>query len=159
MRTLKYPDQQAQAAAELEAWAGVGKKKRKSAGPDPEKSRKELAGMMLAGDYSKATATHLVALYEWCHEQIYGVRPAELSTRAAWKQVSFAASKLMKEQFKGDAVAVIDFIRWTWRREKGREDARRAGRNAHIGRVGWRLQFAMRYLVTDYRVETVRSGG
>lgn len=158
MRTLKYPDAAAQAAAELEAWAGVGKKK-PSRGPDPEKARKELAGMMLDGDYSKATATHLVALYEWCHEQIYGVRPSEIGTRAAWKQATFAASKLMRDEFRDDAPAVVDFIRWTWRREKGREDARRAGRNAHIGRVGWRLQFAMRYLVTDYRVDRARSGG
>lgn len=157
MRRLKYTEETA-AAATLEEWAGVGKKKAPSRGPDPEKARAELAEMMLASDYSKATATHLVALYEWCHERIYGVRPTEIGTRAAWKQVAFAAGKIMREEFRGDPVAVVDFVRWTWRREKGREDARRAGRNTNIGRVGWRLQFAMRYLVTDYRIDAARSG-
>lgn len=159
MRKLKYPDSAAQAAAELEAWAGVGKKKPASRGPDPDKARAQLAEMMLAGSYDKATPTHLVALYEWCHEKVYGVRPSELSTRAAWKTVTFAASKLMRDEFRGSAPAVVDFIRWSWKREAGRERARRAGSNVHVGRLGWRLQFAMRYLVTDYRVDLARTGG
>lgn len=157
MRTLKYPNEQEQAAASIEAWAGVGKKKPKSRGPDPEKAREELGVMMLSGSFERATPVHLVALYEWCHEKVYGVRPSELSPRAAWKTATFAAAKLVKDEFAGKAPAAVDFIRWAWKREAGRERDRREGRNATVGRLGWRLQFSMRYLITDYRIAVARG--
>lgn len=162
MRRLKYPTaeaaQAAEAAAALEAFAGVGKPKRKPS-IDPERYRKELRGMLAEDTLAKATPAHLVALYEYAHENVYGVRPAELSTRAVWRTAMFSAARLLREEFNGEASLCVDFIRWTWKREKAREHARRKGTNASIGRIGWRLQFVTRHLVTDYRVDVARSGG
>ncbi len=159
-RRLKYPDagqaQAAQAAASLETWAKVGKKPKKRPLPKPERARGEFRAMLTAGDFSTATPTHLVALYEWCHEQIYGVLPAELNAKA-WLMACGHARRLIDEEFKGDVAATIDFIRWTWKREAGREKARRAGTNPNIGRIGWRLQFVTRFLVTDYRLDVARG--
>lgn len=148
----------AKAAADLELFAGVGKKRSKPAGLNPDKARAEVSAMLAAGDFDKAKPMHLVALYEWCHEQVYGVAPAEFATKAAWKPALFAASKLTREEFRGSASATVDFIRWTWAREKSREHARRTGRNESTGRIGWRLQFVTRHLVTDYRIEIARGG-
>ncbi len=161
MRRLKYPSPEAAAAAEaeaqLESFAGVGKPRRKAAGPDPDKARSELREMLTHSDFGKASATHLVALYEWCHEQVYGARPAEIEKRTAWKMVVFAASRMIRDDFGGDVAEVIAFIRWTWQREKARERARRAQPDSRVGRIGWRLQFVTKYLLTDYRIAKARG--
>lgn len=169
-RRLKYPTPEAiaeaerrqaeatTAAANLEAFAGVGKKRRKVISFDPERAREEVRAMLKSNDFGAARPMHLVALYEWCHEQVYGVRPAEFAKKATWTPALFAASRLVRDEFRDSPSAAVDFIRWTWAREKGREAARRAGRNENMGRIGWRLQFVTRHLVTDYRIEIVRGG-
>lgn len=155
-RRLLYPgatpaDVAAEQVAEL-----VGTKRRRSP-PSPDKFRTELRGMLAGGDFDGAKPSHLVALYEWCHEQVYGVRPLELDNREVWKHATFAAAKLIKEEFRGDAKAAIEFVRWTWRREKWRESRRVDGISPSVGRIGWRLQFAHRHFVTDYRIDLARG--
>lgn len=149
----------AAAASNLEAFVGVGKKKRrKSSALDTDRAREEVRAMLSTNDFNGVRPLHLVALYEWCHEQVYGVRPAEFAKKAAWRPALFAASKLTREEFRDSGAAVVDFIRWTWTRERAREAARRAGRNESTSRIGWRLQFVTRHLVTDYRIEIARGG-
>jgi len=156
MRKLKYTEAEV-AAVQLEEWAGVGKKKpTRKRGPDPAKARRELAEMMLSGKYDSATPMHFVALYEWCHERIYGVPLAELAKRAAWSGPVFAAARMLKDDFTGDPTKMVDYVRWAWKREAGREAMRRAGRNANVGRLGWRLLFGP-YVLTDYRIEVARG--
>jgi hypothetical protein len=161
MRRLKYRTPEEVAAAEAEAaieqFAGVGKK-RKTRTLDPERAREELRGYLVKGDFTGATPKHLAALYEWCHEQVYGVRPSEMATRVIWTRVVFAAAKMLKDDFAGDMGATIAFIRWTWQRERERERARRAGRDNSNFRIGWRIQFVTKHLVTDYRIANARQG-
>ncbi len=161
MRRLKYPTEDAARAAEaadaLVAFVGVGKKKSPPRF-NQDKARKELREMLTEGEFTQAKSLHFVALYEWAHEQVYGVLPAEFSTKTTWKSAMFAASKLLKDEFAGDPTKMVDYIRWTWKREKSREVARRQGKNPNIGRLGWRLQFVTRHLVTDYRIDLARGG-
>jgi len=134
----------------------VGKVKKPRA-PNKAKVREQLREMVLSSDFASATASHLVALYEWCHEQVYGAKPSELDAGDAWKMATFAAARLAKDEFGGEFQRAIEFVRWTWQREKAREHARRTGRNDSVGRIGWRLQFVTRHLVTDYRIDMARK--
>lgn len=134
----------------------VGKPKKPRA-PNKAKVREQLREMLVSNDFGAATASHLVALYEWCHEQVYGARPSEMDAGDAWKLATFSAARLVKDEFNGDFQRAIEFVRWTWQREKAREQARRTGRNSSVGRIGWRLQFVTRHLVTDYRIDMARA--
>ena len=156
-RRLLYPGagDAAEALSEL-----VGKMKPKRArGPSLVKARVEVRAMLADGDFSNARPTHLVALYEWCHEQVYGVRPLEMEQGDNWKMAVFAAARLVKHEFRDDMAATVEFVRWTWRRERWREGKRRETNQAigSVGRIGWRLQFVQRHLVTDYRIDLARS--
>lgn len=153
-RRLLYADDAAVAAQVLTELVGTKRKRR--SGPKPDKARAEVRVMLADGCFDEARPTHLVALYEWCHEQVYGVLPAELAQGETWKHATFAASKLVATEFRGDIKATVEFIRWTWRRERWREGKRREGTSESVGRIGWRLQFVQRHLVTDYRIDLAR---
>lgn len=149
----------AEAAAALERFAGVDTKRKRRVQPiDLDRARVEIADMRNRQSFDAARPLHMVALYEWCHEQVYGVRPAELSTKATWRAAMFAAGRLMQDEFRGSPVALVDFIRWTWVREKQREKQRRHDPACAMGRIGWRLQFVTKHLVTDYRISIAREG-
>ena len=111
--------------------------------------------MVDAGDFAGAKVAHLVALYRWCHERVYEVDPEEL-TGETWVTATKCAGQLVRNAFGGDLGAAIDFLRWTWRREEGREKWRREnGRDGR--RITWRDQFAAKYLITDYRLARARD--
>lgn len=153
-RRLIYTDDAAATAAQaLTDFVGKAPKKR---APSPAKAREQVKAMLADGNFDAAKASHLVALYEWCHEQVYGVLPAELTQGENWKMAVFAASKLVKSQFNESVKDAIGFIQWTWKRERYREKMRREGRSDSVGRIGWRLQFVHRHLVTDYFVDKNR---
>lgn len=102
--------------------------------------------------WQKAEPRHLVALYAYLHEQVYGVAPEEL-TRAPleWLGAVSAATKLLREEFGDDPVQAVEWVRWVWVREK-----RGCDRRAKVGetsdfRIGWRYMFCRRSLVVDYR--------
>lgn len=113
-----------------------------------DKLRVETKTFVDSRDFSRANSGHLVALYAACHVDVYGVEAGELLDPKAWALATIKASRLTNTYFEGSAQKVVDFIRWTWAREKKRgptaEDV--------IGprRIGWQLQFAPT-LVTDYR--------
>lgn len=103
-----------------------------------------------------AEPRHLVALYAWCHEQVYGVAPAEL-VGYAWAGAVSAALALVRNEFRGDVPSAVDFLRWVWARERERESWRRRNRPDGGGsRIGWRLQFG-RAMLTDYRIYLARK--
>lgn len=107
--------------------------------------------------WASAQPKHLVALYSLLHEQVYGVAPVEL--KDVWKGVVSAAKGMLEKEFNGDAKAFIEFIRWTWRRERAREVHRQKENAGHMqaSRIGWALQFKSRAMLTDYRVDVARS--
>lgn len=151
---LLYPDAD-DAAAQVAAMVGTKKPRRRAI--NVERVRRELERAISAKELGALRPIHLVALWARCHAQVYGAAPAEL-TRDAWLPAKSAAEKLVREEFDGDVAAAVEFLRWTWTREKQREDrARRVGED-RVSRIGWRLMFAQRYLLTDYRVDLARRG-
>lgn len=153
MRRLRTDKEQA--AHALTEACGVGKPKRQR-GISPAKAREQLNEMLVANDFASAKPTHLVALYEWCHERVYGVVPAELTPKV-WRGAMFAAARMLKDEFSGDVQAMVAFVRWVWRREQVRERRRREGADASSFRISWRLQFVTKHLITDYRIDLARS--
>jgi hypothetical protein len=109
-----------------------------------ENARLKMEEMRRADDWSHASALHLVVLWEWLHEQVYGVRP---SMRAAeWRGACFAAGKLLKERFDGKPERMFEFLRWTWAEER-RTLAWRRENHRTVTPLGWRLQFSERHCV------------
>lgn len=139
-----------------------------SLGPAPERRRKSsakglrdalasLSELLAPGGRPEAfKAKHLVALYARLHAEVYGVEPAELSEGATFHAAVSAADRLAREAFDGRAAGAIEFLRFVWRRERSREKRRRAEGSAGF-RIGWRLQFVSRELLTDYRLELARA--
>lgn len=125
--------------------------------PRPDRVRAEAEQMALTNRFEGATPSHLVGLYEHCHRQVYGVAPGELNAEV-WMGAASAAGKLIRDEFGGDVRAAVEFVRWTWWREKGREETAKKRGEVRTFRIGWRLQFRARELLTDYRVEQLRRG-
>ena len=125
----------------------------KLAGRTIEKARTGMHAMAESGDWGGATGAHLVALYEWIHEQVYGVAPGELDGKT-WAIARQAAGRMVEQQFGGDYGAAVVFMRWAWKREQRSEQWRReTGKEGR--RIGWRLQFHGA-LITDYKVDAAR---
>lgn len=99
---------------------------------------------------------HLVALYFQLHEHVYGVAPAELRDGQQYLGAVSAAKKLLKQEFDEDPLSMVEFLRWCWQRERRAEKWRRKN-DRETRRIGWRLQFVARNLVTDYRVALARK--
>jgi hypothetical protein len=140
---------------------GAGKKRRaparKTTARDPkgyERAREEAAKRAKADDWREATPAQLVGLYALLHEQVYRVPPAELVD--AWKGAVSAARAMLEKEFEGSPVALVEFIRWTWKRERVREQ-RAIANGGDRSRLGWVLQFKSRALLTDYRVDLARA--
>lgn len=117
----------------------------------------ECARMRETRQWDAAQPGHLVALYCWCHEHVYGAPPGELQQGSTWWLAQQAARRQVQQEFREDVVAAVDFVRWVWQREKGREAKRRRDGTGGDFRIGWRLQFGPT-LLTDYRVELARRG-
>ncbi len=110
--------------------------------------------------WKDARPVHMVALYCWCHEAVYGVAPDELATGRAGKQARIqavgAAKNMLSREFGGNATVMVGYIKWVWSRVKGKEEwAARSG--AQLGRVSWQQMFSGRSLLTDYKVEIGRK--
>ena len=154
---LKSERQRAVAAAQVASFAGDATKKRAFKGTSKTaiaRTRAEAERMRLERSWGDAKPGHLVALYAWCHEQVYGVAPAELSG-LDWSGAAAMAAKLVRDEFGGKMAEVIEFMRWLWRREKAREKWRRDN-DREGGRISWRTQFKGGACVTDYRIDKAR---
>jgi hypothetical protein len=107
-----------------------------------------------SGDWTKATGRIFVGLYALCHRSTYGVDPVDLD-EGTLKIASSMAKRCMLKHFDGDPADFVDFIQWTWEREKERENwALRKG--VDRSRLSVRFQFSAG-LVTDYRVSLTRG--
>ncbi len=112
----------------------------------------ETEAMMAEGDWSQCTARHIVALYDLMHMKVYGIESSMSSGDrhiAALRAGSFA-----KRELGGDFEKVVDYFRWVWTREMGREKWRREnGREGARLTIGWCFGGA---LFTDYRLALTR---
>jgi hypothetical protein len=142
-----------EAAASVAAFALRPKPPKKTRDPVAA-AREEMRAMGERGDWSGATGAHLVALYEWLHEEVYGAPTSELSVRRLRGIAVSVAGAFVKREFGGDPERAVEFLRWAWTREQEREAWRRA--NDRSGKkIGWRLAFSGE-LATEYRVDVAR---
>lgn len=118
------------------------------------KAVEEATVLAKQGEWEGAEPRHMVGLYAALHHQIYGVAPDEL--KDVWRGVVAAAKSMLEKDFENDTCKMVEFIRWTWARERRREEKRRAEKQEGT-RIGWVLQFKHRSMLTDYRVEMARA--
>jgi hypothetical protein len=151
----------AKAAASMAAFVGKSKPKpKKSAGV--RRSRVDAAMERVqqrieADSWDDADAETFVALFAWLHGEVYGVSPVD-EMRTQWRGACSAARKMFADVFDSDPNLMLDFIRWVWNRETQIEAWRRKNQT-HGKRIGWRLQFASRTLITDYQIDLARKHG
>src|SRR3974390_61418 len=118
-----------------------------------DKARTEMDEMSSTGDWSSARGVHLVALFAWLHLGVYQVECGDLDA-GEWARASAIAQRFCAESFGGDFNACVEYVRWCWSREVGREKWRREnGRSG--GRLSCGLVFSNR-LLTDYRIDKSR---
>lgn len=144
------------AADDLDALVGKAPRKRSSGGTvrSIERAMEDLARRMKQRDWDEMKPQVLVALYAWFHEQVYGTGPS-LKGRE-WLNACRAAGRMVKTEFAGDYDDALAFMRWAWKRERGRERWRRE--NGKGGKViNWRQQFVFTDLLTDWRVARDRK--
>ena len=107
-----------------------------------------------SGRWDDATAGAFVGLYAMCHRLTYGVDAADLAERGTFQAATRAATRALHDHFGDDKAELVEFVKWVWEREKGREEwAAREGKSR--GRLNVRIQFSAG-LVTDYRVDQSR---
>lgn len=104
--------------------------------------------------FDEAKPHHMVGLYAFFHTRVYGVGPSELADLNTFRGATSAARKMLADEFDGGQLRMVRFMIWVWTREAGQEKQRDSKAKF---RIGWRLQFASRYLLTDYRVILMRS--
>jgi len=121
---------------------------------------REVEEMRKDDDWSRAEPRHLLGLYAWLHKEVYSVDPDELRKPQEWAHAVRAVENFLK--VVGTVQVAVDFLRWTWAREQGREGKRKTwpadspfAREAN--RIGWRLQFSTGSMLTDYRVARTRG--
>jgi hypothetical protein len=118
-------------------------------------AKDEMPRMAKAGDWGDATGMHMVALYGFMHQEVYGFEPLELDKKA-WASGAKHALRCCEKFFGADYGALAEFMRWCWKREIERETWRKANQRDGA-RLTWRWQFAAQ-LVSDYRVHAQRIG-
>jgi hypothetical protein len=89
----------------------------------------------------------VVGLFILMHAKIYGVEPLELQDGREMDGAMSSARRLVDSDFGGRLDYALDFVRWTWARER-----RQFANRQSDWRIGWRWQMTSRALVTDYRV-------
>ena len=153
MRRLKHADEASRLDSIVEQLPKRRPRPQWSAAKLLERSSEEVAVMRKTCEWTGAKGRHLVALYAWLHNEIYGVGAEELGDRNALFAASNAAERMVRDAFGGDTKRAVQFIAWAWARERMRE---KAGKVSSY-RITWRFMFASRSLLTDYRVELVRG--
>jgi len=156
LRTAAADERRRAAASSVDEFAGADKKRgrRSVSRTDVRRMVGEARKMAQDLDHVKVTPSLIVALYYLCHQEVYGAEPVEL-VGESWRDACLAVGRLIKQEFDGEARAVVEFVRWVWRRERWRESRRHEGERKW--RVTWRQQFVRRDLLSDYRTEQSRA--
>lgn len=155
MRIPRHPELQGHVNAEFLAGAKPTSAKKKSR-PSAAKRYKDAvreAELAIAAnkagskDYSQLTHRAVVGLFILLHTQVYGVEPEDLLEGHAMDGAMSSARRVVDEEFAGRLDCALEFVRWTWLREKRQFPGRLSD-----WRINWRWQLASRSLMTDYRI-------
>ncbi len=129
-------------------------KRRSVASSTFERTLLETQEMIDSRDWTACAARHLVALYDLMHRKTYGVEPT-MTGSERYRSTMIAGSFVLRV-FGGDFEKALEYLRWVWTREMGREKWRREnGREA--GRLSLRSIFSGSFLLDDYRVAMARK--
>lgn len=123
-----------------------------------KRAQSEVQEFLNGRGWSDAKPHHLVALYALCHAETYGVEVINELVGNVWFGARSAATKMLRDEFDDDLERGVEFLRWTWHREGGRETWRRQ-HGKPGGRITWRTQFQLRALINEYRIELERQRG
>lgn len=102
-------------------------------------------------DYTQVVPLTVVGLFILMHTWVYEVEPIELRDRKVMMFASSAVRRLIAD-FGGDIRETMEFVRWTWAREK-----KSFAKRETDFRIGWRYQFCSKALITDYRIVVTKA--
>ena len=108
-----------------------------------------------AGEWGDATGRTFVGLYALCHRIVYGEIPLELYEKAQFGTACRMAIRALREWFGGDTGLLVEFVKWSWEREK-RRDAWAIQNGRDRGRMGVRFQFSAA-MVQDWRIDKTKG--
>lgn len=152
-------------AVDLAAWLGPAKEKtsKKRAFTMTKASWGALIivaeGMLKnAVSWEEATPGHLLAAYALLHRQVYGQEAPELAVAKTRAVMAAHVRRFVDEQFGGKVAEVVEFLRWTWRKEANDERRRREEKTPSDWRVTPRYQFSAA-MATRYRMARARAAG
>lgn len=103
-----------------------------------------------SGDWDGSTGRTMVGVFLLCHRAVYQFVPAELEKTSIFRSACKQAELCYRRHFRDNPDACVEFLKWAWLRERGRQEwARREGRDVRRLRAG--LVFSDGF-VDDYRV-------
>jgi hypothetical protein len=164
MRIRRYPDLQIPVdhvnAAFLDDATPTRTKKSKKPGRATRRYANAKRDAQIALDDAKAGRTDfsgtppgaVVGLFVLLHAAVYGVEPEELIEGVAFGAAMSAVRRLIEIEFGGRIEYALDFVRWTWARERRQFPGRTSD-----WRIGWRWQFCSKSLLTDYRIVMAKT--
>lgn len=152
LKTLMTEPRGSVAGLDFEDFMGAAPKRSKKRGVGERMTRgafeKQLAktrALMKAEAWDQFKPKDFVFLFAHLHEHVYGALPLEVAETP--NLAYLAAGRQLRNEFSGNVDRFLEFIRWTWRREKLAHPKRTSD-----FRIGWRYQFSAASLMTDYRV-------
>lgn len=112
------------------------------------KAATDYGHQVIKGSWEVAAPHHLVGLYAALHEGLYAVSPLEL--KVEYHGALAAATKLVKEEFNGNAEEAVQYLSWcVVRAKRWKEDNEREGKD--VVRLPWRTVFYSRKWLVDFK--------
>lgn len=104
-------------------------------------------------DWDNLTPSDLVAIYAWGHNNMYKTFPADIVGQK-YGVASMAAGRLIRDEFRDDIMAAVDYMRWIFERETRRIKYRSDNKIPSISfkRITWRGLFVEKGMLMDYKV-------
>lgn len=143
---------------DLEGFLGHGGTKRASTGEklsDLEIAMDDAGRRGRSGDWDEAKGRTFVGVYALCFQMVYGKIPLPLTEKAEVARGARIAMNCLHKHFADDKDAMVEFVKWTWGREK-RKHTWALGQGVERKPMGVGLQFAAS-LVQEYWIYS-RSG-
>ena len=101
------------------------------------------------GEWEGIPSRIFVGLYGLCHRILYGFVPDELKVTREFDKAAKMAARRLRESFDNDAEEMVEFIKWSWERQKSKE-AWAINNGKNVSRLNIFAQFSPS-LVSDYR--------
>lgn len=118
---------------------------------------REIDERIQLGDYSDLQLDHYIALFCWMHEAIYDVDCVD-ETRREWNVAVAQVRRMLEEEFDGKDEDLLNYMRFTAKREEEKELWRRSNRRPGK-RMRWRDFFLLTTALADWRLHMARTEG